>query len=98
MSAEGPDPFLVALGLFRALETACDGKGLPDPTVDGLYETALDEIGGDGLDRGWHLVAARLRQVILEHAAAVGCSCGSLEWLEREQLHHAAQEPPGSPR
>jgi len=87
------DPFLVTWGLFRALETACEGKGLPDPTVDDLYEQALDEIGGDGLDRGWHLVATLLRQVILEHAAAVGCDCGSLEWLEREQFHHAEHPP-----
>jgi hypothetical protein len=62
MSAEAPDPFLTAWGLFRALETACEGTGLPDPTVDDLYEAAIDEIGGEGLDAGWHLVAARLRQ------------------------------------
>jgi hypothetical protein len=98
MSAEAPDPFLTVWGLFRALETACEGTGLPDPTVDGLYAAALTEIGGEGLDSGWHLAAARLRQALLEHASEVGCSCGSLEWLEREQLHHAAQEPPGSPR
>jgi hypothetical protein len=87
-----PDPFLVTLGLFRALEAACDGKGLPDPVVDDLLEAAIDEIGGEGLDAGWHLVAARLRQALLDHASEVGCDCGSLAWLEREQLGRAAQE------
>jgi hypothetical protein len=86
------DPFLTCWGLFRSLETACEGAGLPDETVNALYEAALDEIGGEGLDRGWHLVAARLRQVILEHAQQVGCNCGSLEWMEREQFHHALAE------
>lgn len=50
--------------------------GCPDPTVDGLYEAALDEIGGEGLDAGWHPVAARLRQVILDHASEIDCDCG----------------------
>lgn len=84
--------FLVVLGLFRALEAACEADGLPDPTVDGLYEAALAQIGGEGLDSGWALVAARLRQVILDHAGEVGCDCGSLAWLEREQLHYAKEE------
>jgi len=84
------DPFLVVLGLFRALEAAEDR--LPDPTVDGLYEGALAELDGQDLDSGWALLAARLRQVILDHAAEVGCDCGSLAWLEREQLHHARKE------
>ena len=53
-------PFLTCWGLFRALEAACEGTRLPSPTVDGLYEAALTEIGGEGLDAGWHLVAARL--------------------------------------
>jgi hypothetical protein len=84
--------FLVVLGLFRALETACEGTGLPDPVVDDLYEDAIKQIGGEGLDSGWALVAARLRQALLEHAAEVGCDCGSLAWLEREQLHYAKEE------
>jgi len=84
--------FLVVLGLFRPLEAACEGDGLPDPTVDGLYEATLAQIGGEGLDSGWALVAARLRQVILDHSGEVGCDCGSLAWLEREQLHYAKEE------
>jgi hypothetical protein len=85
------DPFLIALGLFRALEAAPD---LPDPTVDDLLDQAEDEIGTDGLLSGWALVAGRLRDVLVVHAREVGCDCGSLEWLEQEQLHYAAQEPP----
>jgi hypothetical protein len=76
-----PDEYLVVMGLFRALERA---EELPDPIVDGLYEAALTEIGGEGLDSGWALVAARLRQALLEHSSEVGCDCGSLERLERE--------------
>jgi hypothetical protein len=49
------DPFLTVWGLFRALEAACEGTGLPDPTVDGLYDAALGELDGQGLDVGWHL-------------------------------------------
>jgi hypothetical protein len=88
------DPFLIVLGLFRALEAACEGDGLPDPTVDSLYEAAVEEIGPEGLDSGWALVAAKLRKVILDHAGEIGCDCGSLAWLEREQLYHASQDPP----
>jgi hypothetical protein len=85
------DPFLVVLGLFRALEAA--GDDLPDPVVTDLYEAALAELGGQEMDSGWALVAARLRQALLEHADRVGCSCGSLEWLEAEQLHYAERLP-----
>ena len=87
------DPFLVVLGLFRALETA--GQELPDPVVDSLYTSAIAELDGQDLDSGWALVAARLRQVILDHAQELGCDCGSLAWLEREQLHYAEQLPQG---
>ena len=83
------DPFLTTWGLFRALETACEGTGLPDPTVDDLYEAAIAELDGEGLDSGWHLVASRLRQALVEHARELGCDCGSLAWLERSHLHHA---------
>jgi hypothetical protein len=82
-------PFLVTWSLFRALEAADD---LPDPVVDDLYENAIEQIGGDGLDSGWALVAARLRQALQDHAERVGCNCGSLEWLEAEQLRQAGQE------
>lgn len=58
--------------------------------MDDLYEDALTEIGGEELDSGWALVAARLRQALLEHASELGCDCGSLAWLEREQLRQAA--------
>jgi hypothetical protein len=85
------DPFLVVLGLFRALEAA--GDDLPDPAVDALYEAALAELDGQEFDSGWALVAARLRQVILDHAETLGCDCGSLDWLEREQLHYAGRLP-----
>jgi hypothetical protein len=91
--AGDPDEFLVVLGLFRALEAACDGPGLPDPTVDDLYESVIAELDGGQLDRGWHLVAARLRAALLEHAAELGCDCGSLAWLEKEQLYHAEHLP-----
>jgi hypothetical protein len=90
------DPFLTCWGLFRSLESACEGAGLPDETVNGLYQAALTEIGGEGLDLGWHLVAAWLRQVILEHASETGCECGSLAWLEREQLHRTSRDQGGA--
>jgi hypothetical protein len=83
------DPFLIVWGLFRALESAED---LPDPTVNDLLDQAEDEIGVQGLYSGWALVAARLRDVLLVHAQEVGCDCGSLQWLEQEQLHYASQE------
>jgi hypothetical protein len=85
------DPFLTVLGLFRALEAA--GDDLPDPTVDGLLEGALAELDGQDMDSGWALVAARLRQVLVEHAETLGCDCGNLAWLEREQLHYAQRLP-----
>ena len=85
--------FLVTWGLFRALETALDGDGLPDRTVDDLYEAALEEIGCGGLHEGWHLVATQLRQSLIHHAEELGCDCGSLQWLEREQLGRAADVP-----
>lgn len=53
-----------------------------------FYEAAVAEIGDDGLMRGWHLVAAKLRDRLQEHAQA--CECGSDEWLEREQVSNAA--------
>jgi hypothetical protein len=86
--------FLVTWGVFRALESACEGDGLPDSTVDALDRAAEDEIGVEGLIAGWSLVATKLRRALLEHAAKVGCSCGSLEWLEAEQLRHAALDDP----
>jgi hypothetical protein len=57
-----------------------------------LYEAALAELDGQELDSGWALVAARLRMALLDHAQELGCDCGSLQWLEREQLHYVAQE------
>ena len=85
------DPFLIVLGLFRALEAA--GDDLPDSAVDALYAGALAELDGQAMDLGWSLVAARLRQVILDHAETLGCDCGSLDWLEREQIHYAQRLP-----
>jgi hypothetical protein len=58
-----------------------------------LYEAALAELDGQDFDSGWALVAARLRQALLDHASRIGCDCGSLEWLEREQLHYAERLP-----
>jgi hypothetical protein len=87
-------PFLITWGLFRALEATCEHGELPDPTVDELFEAAEGEIGVDGLLSGWGLVAARLRQALVEHAETVGCDCGSEGWMEREQLLRVAQEPP----
>jgi hypothetical protein len=83
------DPFMTVWGLFRALEAACEGTGLPDPTVNGLLEAAEDEIGPGGLCAGWHLVAARLRQALVEHAEELDCDCGSAAWMEREQFPRA---------
>jgi hypothetical protein len=76
----------VTHGLFRALERA---EELLDPTVDELLEAAEVEIGTDGLLSGWALVAALLRDQLLQHSQQLGCHCGSLAWLEREQFHHA---------
>jgi hypothetical protein len=74
---------------------ACEGPGLPDPIVDDLYESAIDEIGPKGLDRGWHLVAVKLRPSLIKHAEELGCDCGSSEWMIHEQLRHAGLEPDG---
>jgi hypothetical protein len=83
------DPFLVAWGLFRRLETV---ETLPDSVLDELLDAAEAEIGIDGLLSGWALVAALLRHHLLEHARELGCDCGSLGWLETVQLHHFGQE------
>lgn len=83
------DPFLISWGLFRALEAA---ETLPDPTVDSLLEGAEAEIGTDGLLSGWAITAAYLRHKLIEHAETLGCECGSVEWLEREQIHLANRE------
>jgi hypothetical protein len=86
------DPFLVVLGLFRALEAA---ETLPDPLVDELLEAAMAELDEQRLLSGWALVAALLRQHLLAHARRLGCDCGSLDWLETVQLHHFGQEAHG---
>jgi hypothetical protein len=84
-----PAELPIVWGLFRALETACEGDGLPDSTVASLGEAAEAQLGVDGLLRGWALTAAVLRARLQEHAARVGCSCGSDEWLLREQIYNA---------
>jgi hypothetical protein len=81
------DPFLAVWGLFRALEAA--GEELPDPLVADLYEDAIKALGPAGLDSGWALVAARLRQALVEHAQELDCDCGSAAWMEREQFARA---------
>jgi hypothetical protein len=83
------DPFLVAWGLFRALEAA---EMLPDPTVGELLEAAEAEIGVQGLYSGLALVATVLRYRSQEHAQELGCDCGSVAWLEREHLNHAEHQ------
>jgi hypothetical protein len=60
-----------------------------DDDSAGLSEYADTVI--EGLDSGWALVAARLRQALLEHARELGCDCGSPEWLRSEQLRLANQ-------
>jgi hypothetical protein len=77
----------VVWALFTKREAA---ETLPDPEVEAFFEAAEAQIGVDGLLSGWGIVAARLRQMILGHATA--CDCGSLEWMQREQLHLANRE------
>jgi hypothetical protein len=84
-----PDEFLIAWGLFRKLEAA---EQLPDPEVDRFVEAALDQVGEDGLLSGWGIVASILCQYLREHAAALGCDCGSLEWMEKVGLHYNAHD------
>ena len=86
-----PAELPVTWGLFVKLEMAPMGE-LED--VWDYAEAAEAEIGIDGLHRGWHLVAAWLRQALQEHAQA--CDCGSDSWLQREQAkvaEWAAQQP-----
>jgi hypothetical protein len=81
-----PGEFPITLGLFIKLMEAPEGQ-LED--VWKFHEAAEDEIGTDGLLRGWDLVACFLLASLREHAN--DCDCGSLEWLKREQLRAAGE-------
>jgi hypothetical protein len=44
------------------------------------------------LMHGWDCVAGRLLDFLRHHADALGCNCGSSEWLESERLRLATLE------
>jgi hypothetical protein len=46
----------------------------------------LEEYDHASLLEGWDVVAKRLRQALQDHAATLGCDCGSSAWLEAERL------------
>ena len=84
------DSTAIVWGLFVLLERIAESdKDLPDPEVDAFLDAAEAEVGTDGLLSGWAIVAALLRQRLIEHAEQVGCDCGSAEWLNSEQLRLA---------
>ena len=89
-----PAELPIVWGLFTKLEMAPMGE-LEE--VWDYARAAEDQIGFEGMDRGWHLVAFHLRRVLLEHAQ--GCDCGSDEWLQREQVRLAewAKNEPNDP-
>jgi hypothetical protein len=91
-----PAELPITWGLFVKLEMAPDGE-LED--VWEYHADAEDAIGEDGLLRGWALVATVLRRYLQDHAAKLGCDCGSDEWLEREQVYNAewAEDQPDDP-
>jgi hypothetical protein len=73
MTDEG---YAAALSYFRAVET--------DPMTDEANETAellIREYGEAEIMAGLALVAALLRDALLQHAN--GCDCGSDAWLDR---------------
>jgi hypothetical protein len=73
------DAFRAVWSLFTAIELGDDeGKDL-----------LLNEYDTWTLLHGWHVTAARLRQVLREHAETVGCYCGTDEWLADERLRLA---------
>ena len=78
-SAEVVDAFRTTWALFAAIQ-AKDEERIND------ILTATDDWV---LMHGWDCVAARLLDVLRHHAHAVGCNCGSDEWLESERLHLA---------
>ncbi len=80
--AETNAAFRIAWSLFVAIETA------NQPVIDAIMADTDDDV----LLTGWHVVAARLRRALREHAEHVGCDCGSDAWLEEERLHNAARE------
>jgi hypothetical protein len=88
MTEDRSDPaeLPITWGLFTNLEMAPEGE-LEDAWE--FARAADGEIGMDGLHRGWHLVAALLRKYLQDHAAKLGCDCGSEEWLRREQVVNA---------
>ena len=55
-------------------------------------DAILEEYDDWSVLHGWHVVAARLRQVLKEHAETVGCYCGSDEWLKDERLRLAVMQ------
>jgi hypothetical protein len=67
--------------LFIAIEAGNDEQ----------IEAICRETDEATLLRGWHVVAARLRLALGQHAEAHGCDCGSSQWLERERLNLAAR-------
>lgn len=71
--------YRAALAFFIAVEH--------DPMDDehnDIADALVREFGEDEILRGLALVAAVLRESLLEHAN--GCDCGSDAWLERHRL------------
>jgi hypothetical protein len=83
---DDPAELPITWALFTKLEMAPMGE-LEDAWD--YYDAAVEQVGEDGLLRGWALVAAVLRKSLQDHAAEVGCDCGSDAWLAREQIFNA---------
>lgn len=84
-----PAELPITWALFVKLQEAPMGE-LED--VWAFEEAAEEQIGVDGLMRGWDLVACYLLARLREHAVHLGCDCGSDEWLRRVQIQVAEEE------
>jgi hypothetical protein len=83
MTDEG---YAAALSYFRAVET--------NPMTDEANETAgLLVDGEEEIMAGLALVAALMRNALLEHAN--GCDCGSDAWLDRAIYANAVDDADG---
>ena len=86
MSDAGLDRMEEALRITWSLFVAIEKDD--QDTIDAICEQYDDAT----LLEGWHLVAAYLRKVIIQHASAVGCSCGDDHWLEVVRLSGFSHE------
>ena len=74
--------FAIAWSVLLKLETEAEDAAE-------FYDAVEKMLGPEGLIRGLALCTAVMREHLREHAARLGCDCGSDEWLRREQLDNA---------